>query len=118
MENITVGQIAIVIAFLAALISGIGVLLKSIKSWIINAMKEPLGSIVGEIKNVNDRIDKVDMNTCKNFLVARLSEIEQGNVLDDIKMQRFWEEYEHYAEIGGNSYIRRKVEQLKVEGKL
>ena len=118
MENITLGQIAIGIAFLVALISGIGALMKSVKTWINKAMKEPLEIIVTEIKNVNDRIDKVDMNTCKNFLVARLAEIEQGNSLDDIKMQRFWEEYEHYAEIGGNSYIRRKVEQLKAEGKL
>ena len=118
MESITLGQIAAAVAFLAALISGVGIIMKKMKDWMVNAVKEQLEEIKDENKDLKKRIDNVDLNTSKNFLVARLSEIERGNPLEEIESERFWEMYEHYSEIGGNSYIKRKVEQLKADGKL
>lgn len=118
MENITLGQIALGVAFLVALISGIGALMKNMKDWIVNVMKEQIDEIKRENKALQEQIGNVDLNTCKNFLVARLSEIEKGNSLEGIESERFWEQYQHYEKMGGNSYIKRKVEQLKSEGKL
>ena len=118
METVTIGQIGLAITFLVGLITGIGFLSKQMKSWITKSMKEPLDTIKTDIKSINERINEVDKNACKNFLVARLSEIEQGNQLEEIESERFWEQYQHYIEIGGNSYIKRKVEQLIKEGKL
>ena len=116
MESITLGQIAVGVAFLAALISGMGVLMKKMKDWIVKAMKDQLDEIKNENKALKKLIDNVDLNTTKNFLVARITEIERGDKLDEIASERFWEEYAHYSEIGGNSYIKRKVEQLKADG--
>ena len=118
MEQITIGQVALGITFIVGIISGIGFLSQNLKKWVQESMREPLDNITKEMRSINNRIDEVDKNACKNFLVARLAEVEKGNALDDIEAERFWEQYEHYVDVGGNSYIKRKVEQLKSEGKL
>ena len=118
MESITLGQVALGIAFFVGIITGIGVISNQMKKWIQQSMQEPLDTIKADIKSINKRIDDVEMNACKNFLVARISEVDKGNKMDDIEAERFWEQYQHYSDIGGNSYIKRKVEQLKAEGKL
>ena len=58
------------------------------------------------------------MQACKNYLVSFLSDVEKDELTDEIERERFWEQYQHYTEHGGNSYIKRKVEKLKSEGKL
>ena len=118
MNAITIGQIAVVVTFVAGLISGTSVILKATKKWIAQSMKDQLDSINSGIDSLSVRIDEVDMQATKNFLVARLSELDDGKQLGDVAMERFWEELEHYEKQGGNSYIHRKVEQLKSEGKL
>ena len=117
-EQITLGQIALAVTFIAGLIGGIGVLHKSLKGWISKSLKEQFDTINNNIERLQARLDEVDMEATKNFLVARLSEIDKGKQLDGIVMERLWEELEHYEKQGGNSYIHRKVEQLKADGKL
>lgn len=46
-------------------------------------------------------------------LVSFLAGVEQGEAVDEIQTQRFYEEYEHYVNRGGNSYIKQKVQKLK-----
>lgn len=116
--NITVEQIGLGITFLVGLISGIAYLLKSIKTWISKSFKDEFKPINEKIDNLQSRIEEVDMGAVKNYLVTFLSDIEKDNLIDEIERERFWEQYEHYKKIGGNSYIERKVEQLKKEGKL
>jgi hypothetical protein len=118
MENITVGQIGLAVTFLVGLISGIGYLHTQMKVWIAEALKDQLKAIDNKMNELNDHIDDVDMNATKNFLVARLADIEQGHPLNEIEAERFWEQFEHYHKIGGNSYIDMKVEKLKSLGKL
>ena len=118
MEQITLGQIALGITFIAGLIGGIGVLHRTLKGWLSKALKEQFDTINSNIAKLQERLDDVDMESTKNFLVARLSEIDRGSELDDIVKERMWEELEHYQKKGGNSYIHRKVEQLKEDGKL
>ena len=48
----------------------------------------------------------------------QLTVSEQDEPIDEIERERFWEQYEHYVKCGGNSYIQRKVENLKQAGKL
>ena len=118
MENVTIGQIALIIAFIAALIKGIeylyGLLVKAATKW-LNSCLKPIND---SINNLSSKIDVVDMNSCKNYLVRFLADVEQGNVIDEIEKERFYEEYKHYTELGGNSYIKDKVENLKKQGKL
>lgn len=123
MEQITIGQIAIAVAFLAALITG-GVKIKdAVKKWLttlLNDSFEKQKKETDEIKkSVNDlkgQLDKVDLENCKNYLVTYLAEAERGMQKDPIESQRFWEEYQHYCDKGGNSYIKEKVNKLKGKG--
>lgn len=123
MENITVGQIAVGIAFLAALITG-GVKIKdAVKKWLENLLKEKFDAASKETKALAAKIDSiekqlanVDLENCKNYLVTFISEVKRGEVKDEIEKQRFWEEYKHYTDKGGNSYIRHDVEELGKKG--
>ena len=118
MENITFGQFGITITFLMGLITGLGFLSKQLKGWIKQALKEEIDSIKKDVLSLQKKIDTVDRENCKNFLVARISELENGKKWGEIEKSRFWEQYEHYIQGGGNSYIKRKVEQLKADGKI
>lgn len=82
---------------------------------IINAIKK---AITKGFEPVNKKIEEVDINATKNYLVARISDIKSGNDLDDISRERFFEEYEHYLKLKGNSYIKNEVEKLIKANKL
>ena len=59
MENITVGQIAVGIAFLAALITG-GVKIKdAVKKWLENLLKEKFDAASKETKALAAKIDSI-----------------------------------------------------------
>ena len=46
------------------------------------------------------------------------ADVEQNKIIDEVEKERFYETYEHYTKLGGNSYIHDKVESLKKAGKL
>ena len=117
-EKLTIADISTAIAFIVSIIGGIGYLKKNLHVWIANALDGQLKNIDKEVKGLSDRMDKVDNESCKNFLVRCLADFEKGDQISEIERERFWEQYEHYQKIGGNSYITRKVEQLKGEGLL
>lgn len=81
---------------------------------IITAVKKAISK---SFEPINKKIDTVDMNATKNFLVRCLADIERHGI-DDVTKVRFYEQYEHYEKMGGNSYIKSEVERLKKEGKL
>jgi len=118
MEQITIGQIGLAVTFIVGLIAGITALTKNIKKWLSLAFKEDFDGLNKKIDKVQKRVDEVDLAHTKNYLVGFLSDLDQGREIDDIELERFWEQFQHYETIGGNSYIHRKVEQLKTEGKL
>lgn len=105
-----------------ALIVGIGASTATIYKFISGTMKKLFDA---QTKDISDRLDKqeaaisrVDMENCKNFLVSFLSRLERGEQIDEIERERFFEQYEHYSQLGGNSYIQNKVQRLKNGGKL
>ncbi|MBP3265954.1 MAG: hypothetical protein J6L84_03285 [Clostridiales bacterium] len=119
MENITLGQIAAAAAFLVAL----GISFKKLKEWTIDAIKaavkEELGQLSSEIKELQNELRKEDKEKTKNFLVARLNEIENGETWSEIERQRFYEQYDHYTnDLNGNTYIKKAVEAHEKEGKI
>lgn len=118
MNEITLGQVAGALAFLVALLTSVGYLSKQTKTWLTQALKDQFDPINKKIDAFEKKLDCVDMESCKNFLVSFLASVEKGNQIDEIERERFWEEYQHYQKIGGNSYIKRKVEQLEHEHKL
>lgn len=125
MESITIGQIAVAVAFIAALITG-GVKIKdAVKKWLEALLKEKFDQASKETKALSDKIQRienqlcnVDLENCKNYLVTFLAEVERRDIKDEIEIQRFYEEYEHYIDHGGNSYVKEKVAKLKSKGLL
>lgn len=125
MEGITLGQIGLAVAFLVSLITGIGYLKKNLKDWISQALEgrfdevdRKITVLEGKIDDIGDQIRVVDKESTKNFLVRFLASVEHGNQIDEVERLRFYEEFEHYTKIGGNSYIKEKFEKLKADGKL
>ena len=118
MRDLTVEQVGLCITFLVGVITGIAFLLNQIKKWIQNALKDEFEDVNKKIDDLSSTVKQVDMGAVKNYLVSFLSDVEKDNPIDEIERERFWEQYEHYLKIGGNSYIKRKVEQLTSEGKL
>ena len=95
MEEITLRQIANTLAFILTLIGSISALLVRIKK-ILAKQLEPL-----------------DRNQCKNYLVRFLADVERGEKLDDIEIERAYEAYDHYVkDLKGNSYIHDKWNKL------
>lgn len=110
MENITLEFVGEFVAFLVALVGGLGYLNRTLKGWLSKLIRE-------EFDGINQRLDRVDMESCKNFLVRSIPDIEDGTI-DETEKQRFYEQYEHYLKMGGNTYIKHKVEVLQKEEKI
>lgn len=72
----------------------------------------------GEVKSISDKVDKVEYEARKNFLVHTLKDVNNGNSLDSATRARFYENYDAYVAAGGNSYIREEVERAQSENKL
>ena len=106
MDNITLGQISNLMVW----VIGFG----GSTIAIITAIKKAVASA---FKPINNKIDNVDMNSTKNFLVRCIADMERHEI-DQVTKMRFYEQFEHYQKLGGNSYITSEVERLKKEGKL
>lgn len=108
MENITLGQISKILLFI---VEFVGVIVT-----IILAMKKILKA---QFKPINEKIDKLDKNQCRNYLVDFLADVEIGITKEDTQIKRAYEVYDHYSiDLHGNSYIHDKWEKLKKEGKI
>lgn len=91
----------------AAFIGAIGVILAGVNKIFEN-----------KLKPINTRLNEIEVSSDKNFIVRFLADIEQGNQIDEVERERFYEIYQRYKELGGNSYVSHKVEKLQKEGKL
>lgn len=102
MENITLGQISSILTFIITFVGSIGT--------IVFAIRKTLSK---ELQPLNDRIDKLDVNQCKNFLVRFLADVEHGQPLDEVEIKRAHDVYDHYKyDLHSNSYIGDKWEKL------
>lgn len=118
MEQITLGQISLAIGFVVAFVGGVKYILTDMKKITEKALKPTNDKIDSLEKNLSHQIKQTDLNATKNYLVARLQEMKSGQELDDISKERFFEQYKHYQQLGGNSYIENEVNRMQKEGKL
>lgn len=114
MENIQVFIIS-----LATLLNAILVIITFInkaKKPIDNVMdkkfQEALKPVTNKLDDIEKRIDKLDIHQCRSYLVDYLSDKEAGIDKNDIQTKRAYELYDHYCELGGNSYIHDKWEKI------
>ena len=108
MTEITIGQIATLVAFIATLASGITILITQLKKALKKALREEFDGLKGDIKELQSRVENVDVESTKNFLVLFLARVDRGENVDEIERERFWEQYQHYRNHNGNSYIKNK----------
>jgi len=118
MEGITLGEISNVLIFFAGVIASGGAIISFTSRRFSKIMKDQLKPTNDRIDSLTCAIEDVDMANCKNYLVSAISDLESGRQLDKVAQERFWENYDHYTNCGGNSYIHTAVEKLKKEGKL
>lgn len=117
MSNITIGQIAATVACVVSFLGGVKYLLDNMKKIIEKAL-QPTNTKIDKVeRKLTEEMEKIDLNATKNFLISRLIDI-QNQELDDVTRMRFFEQYEHYQKLGGNSYISSEIERLRKEGKL
>ena len=99
-------QIFNLIKLVASLITAITVICAFCKKVIEKAMNKGFAPIY-------KKIDDLDVNQCKNYLVTFLKSVEKGELMDDVEIQRAYEVYDHYIkDLKGNSYIHDKWEKL------
>ena len=118
MENLTFGDVSSALTLLVAFVGSVAFLHKKLKLWLSKALDDQFQAIDKEMKSLQDRMDKVDMESCKNFLVRVISDIDNDQTIGETELERFWEQYEYYKSLGGNTYISKKVEKLEHEGRL
>ena len=118
LEQLTIGEIALGGAFIVGLITSIKYLKSHLVEWVQDAVKEPFEEIENKLKELTVQIDEVGLDSQKNFLVAQLAEAERGVAWDEVERERFWEQYDKYQSRGGNSYIKDKVDKMKLERKI
>lgn len=118
MENVTLGQIAAGIGILTVIVGGYVKLYTMIKDKLGDIIGEALKPLNDSILEINQRLDVVDMEACKNFLVRCIADVERGQSMSETETERFWEQYDYYIKSGHNTYVKNKVERLKQEGKL
>ena len=117
-EQITLGQIAVALAFVAGLIAACGTIYHFIKKALNKLFEGQIKAFDDRMTALEKRVDRNNLESCKNYLVYFLSDVEHGKEVDEIELARFYEEYKFYIDAGGNSYIKHKVEKLEAEGKL
>lgn len=106
MEDITLGQIKDIVLFIVALVGGIGTLYKLL-----------MIGIKKQLEPINNELRKEKISRLKSELTTFMYLAENGELSNEQKMLAH-EDYDMYIEMGGNSYIKEKIEALHKEGKL
>lgn len=124
--NVTVGEaITAVLAILAGLVAflkGMEYLWKKtagvIHKWFSEGLEEGFEPINQKLTELTEDTQQLRLSVCKNYIVRFLADIEQGQIVDEVEKQRFYENYDLYISLGGNSYLKDKVERMRKQGKL
>lgn len=118
-ENMTIGDLQNNLIVFISIIGSIITLYKLIQNCLKKMVVDPFNQRIDEMKeNNNSRFKELQLQTDKNYLVRFLSDVEEGEKVDETELEHFYYTYDSYHKNGGNSYIDHKVEKLKKEGKL
>ena len=119
MENITIGNIDTTLKFIIELVGAIVTIYFAVKKAVDKAF-EPVNTRIDQMEHtMNKRMDDVELQAIKNFLVQELTEIKRDAYpIDEMTKKRFFEEYDAYISKGQNSYIKHEVEECQKKGLL
>lgn len=146
MDKITLGQIALELAFIAGIIASIGViggvinkLLQSLKKKNMNPILQEISNmkkeimtemtasdtlinsnidnVRGEISDLRADIKTIDVNQCKDIISNYIQRREDGERIDPVYEERAFEAMDRYTNVlHQNSYIHKRWEEV-VESK-
>ena len=72
-----------------------------------------------EDKRLNDKLDAIDMNSCKRFLIVEMTKIKDGTYIPNEEQKHMlYETKTRYNNNGGNSYVDSMFEGLQDKGLL
>lgn len=95
-----------IIIVLASLITSLGVICAFLKKMIDRAVDKITQPIL-------TKIDKLDENHCKDFLMSFLTDIENGIQKNQFDIARAYDVYNHYTNVlHKNSYIHARWEAV------
>lgn len=114
--DLTLKWISDNIGFILVLCGGMYAIYKGVKSAIKKLLEDEFEALNKRIEGLEAQTKSIDMETTKNFLVRYLADVEKGSVMTEIESERFWEQYEHYLKMDGNSYIKEWVAKLQKKG--
>lgn len=126
---IAVEDITAFISVVAGVITGGLVIFKFassvVQKWVDNLLKPVNDKIDESNKVIMARLDanaeelkQMQLEQYKNFLTRYLADIERDTQLTEIELERFNDIKTKYADLGGNSYVHRKIDKLEEQGKL
>lgn len=127
MANSLIGACATV---LVAIIGLIGIIIQAkshakLKSQedLLNIVEQKLDTLKKESKQddkkLNEKLDRMDMENCKRFLIVEMTKILQGAYEPTEEQRRIIHEtHERYNQEGGNSYVNTMFKSLCKKGKL
>jgi len=98
------------VEIIVAIITGFVTLTISIINLITNKKNVKKSDLI-------EQINKVQLDNCKNYIVQQISAADRRE-LSAAEKERYWENYDTYISLGGNSYIHSETERLKKEGKI
>lgn len=74
---------------------------------------------IEEDKRLNKKLDKMDMDNCKRFLIVEMTKIQDGMYTPNEEQKRMlYETKERYNNDGGDSYVDNMFEDLQAKGLL
>lgn len=114
-EQIKVADIVAFIIGLVSFIKAVEYLAKDFYDKIGNSITENTEPINKRLDDIENNLTKIDKEQCKSFLTQNLN---ADHELSETEKQRIYEVYQHYRELGGNSYIKEEFERMQDEGKL
>lgn len=127
--KIAVEDITAFISVVAGIITGGLVIFKFVSSivqkWICSLLK-PVNDRIDESNRIimarldanAEELKQMQLEQYKNFLTRYLADIERDTELTEIELERFNDIYTKYDNLGGNSYVHRKIDKYKEQGKL
>ena len=118
MGDLTLAQIAAAVALVAGLIAGFTAISKLVGKAASNWLQKSLEPIVEKLDCIDGRLDDFDQDRCKDYLVQFIGRIDRGYEPSETELERFYENYDRYTSLGGNSYVKTEVQRLSAAGKL
>ena len=118
MEALTLGQIAAATGLVVGLVTGLGLIFKLIGKAASNWLAKNLQPISEKLNTIDGHFDDFDKERCKDYLVQFIAKVDGGHKPSDTELERFYENYDRYTTLGGNSYIRTEVSRLKSPRKI